>query len=166
MLDKERQSFAVREKNISDASVVKRLLSPASQTRVAFSAYLSYVVNHMGIGYTIKPDKVYLNDGNSYSTHTGVFNVPTSGIYLLTFTIDGYYVNHATEVGLVVDSVNMGTAKAEAGGSNHYVQATKVLILHLNAGQSVWLQTFFKSDASIYSNANARFVTFSGVLLY
>ena len=155
--------FNVEEKN---NSAEKRMLSPVSQTNVAFSAYLSYAVSHMGIGHTIKPDKIYLNDGNSYNTHTGVFTVPRTGIYLLTFTVDSYYLGYPVEVGLVVDSVSMGTAKATSQGSNHHVQATKVFILHLNAGQSVWLQTFYTANATISSHSSDRFVTFSGVFLY
>lgn len=57
---------------------------------VAFSAYLSHDLIHMGIGHTVKCDKVLLNEGNNYSPFTGVFTAPQTGVYLLTFSIAAY----------------------------------------------------------------------------
>ena len=170
MLNKEKNSIFHRTVDIFDVSVQKRFLSPSAlpqpQERIAFSAYLSHSIDNMSMGYTIKMDKVYLNDGSAYNTQTGVFSVPRSGVYLLTYTIYDYRVAHKLEVELVVDNKSMGSAKAEATGIDHQVQATKILILPLNAGQSVWLQTYYEITNSIYSGSYNRFTTFSGVLLY
>lgn len=155
--------------NNTDVTASKRLLSSRSlsaQTGVAFSAYLSKPVEHMGVGHTIKPDGIYINDGNAYNSYTGTFTVSESGVYLLTFTVSCWHASHAAEVELVVDNVSMGSAKANTANNGYTAMATKTLILRLSAGQSVWLQAFYVSDGDISSDIRNKFTTFSGVLLY
>ena len=170
MSNKQRDSIVHKTVAASKASDMKRFLSPSAlpqtETNVAFSAYLNHSIDNMSLGYTIKMDGIHLNDGNAYSTQTGFFTVPRSGVYLLTYTIYDYQVDHKLEVELVVDKVSMGSAKAEAIGVDHQVEATKVLLLRLNAGQAVWLQTYYDAGSSIYSGPINNFSTFSGVLLY
>ena len=170
MSNKQRDSIVHKTVAVSKASDMKRFLSPSAlpqtKTNVAFSAYLNHSIDNMSLGYTIIMDGIHLNDGNAYSTQTGVFTVPRSGVYLLTYTIYDYQVDHKLEVELVVDKVSMGSAKAEAIGVDHQVEATKVLLLRLNAGQALWLQTYYDAGSSIYSGPINNFSTFSGVLLY
>ena len=52
---------------------------------IAFSAYLSHNIAHLAPGHTLKCDQIIINDGNAYSQYTGVFTVPQTGVYLLTF---------------------------------------------------------------------------------
>ena len=128
-------------------------------TQVAFSTYLSHHMYHLTVGHVIKPDQIFINDGNGYNKNTGIFTVPTSGVYLLTCTIDNYSSN-PLEVKIVVDSTNMGYLKA----FNQI--ASKTIITRLTAGQTVWLETSNFADAGVYSTTFNKFTTFSGVLLY
>ena len=67
---------------------VRRLLSPVQViTHVAFSAYLDKIVSHLGIDHLIPFDKILLNEGNAFNSHTGMFVCPLSGVYLFSFTI-------------------------------------------------------------------------------
>ena len=150
----------------SDDKLTKRLLSASTSSRVAFSVYSSHAFLHMNVGTKLLFDRVYTNDGNAYDTSTGVFRVPRSGVYLLTYTIDCQVVSHPAEVELVVNGASYGSAKAEAFNDLHHVQSTKTIILHLAAGQLVWLQTYWEADSFLNSGNNNRFATFSGVLLY
>ena len=115
----------------------------------------------MRIGHVIKFDQTFLNDGNGYNKYTGVFTVPTSGVYLLTYSNENNSKNHL-ELELVVDSRDMGSLRVY----NYRMMASKTIIIRLTAGQSVWLETTWESGADIDSNSSNKFVTFSGVLLY
>ena len=126
-----------------------------SVTHVAFSSYLSHELNHLNVGRTIKMDHTLINDGNGYNRNTGIFMVPTAGVYLLTYSIQNFHKTHHVEVELVVEGRNFGTLVAY----NYSSIASKTIITPLIAGQSVWLQTVYYGDASVHN-------TFSGVLLY
>ena len=66
-------------------------------THVAFSTYLSHELNHLSIGHVIKMDQTFINDGNGYNQNTGIFTVPTSGVYLLTYSIENTHKTHITK---------------------------------------------------------------------
>ena len=63
-------------------------------THVAFSSYLTQYLKNLSIGHVIKFDQILLNDGNGYNKYTGVFTVPTSGVYLLTYSTENNSKNH------------------------------------------------------------------------
>ena len=128
---------------------------------VAFSTWLSHKLNHLSVGHIIKPDQIFINDGNGYNKHTGVFTVPTSGVYLLTYSIDNLSSNHLV-VELKVDSINMGNLKA----FSQYHMGSKSILTRLVAGQAVWLETAYFPDASVDTSTFDKSTTFSGVLLY
>ena len=76
--------------------------------RVAFSTYLSNNLNNLDVGHVIKLDESILNHGNGYNRTSGIFTVPTSGVYLLTYIIDNNSKNNTLEVEIVVDNKHMG----------------------------------------------------------
>ena len=131
-------------------------------THVAFSSYLTQTLTHLGAGQLIKMDRTLINDGNGYNTNTGIFTVPTSGVYLLTYSIEDNHSTHHLEVKLVVDNQNLGTLLAQ----NFGIRTSQTIITRLTAGQSVWLETTYYHDTSISSQSSNKFATFSGVLLY
>ena len=141
----------------------KRLIN---ETGVAFSAYLSHKVNHMGIGHTIKCDQVLINDGNAYSPYTGTFIVPETAVYFLTFNIDAATNGDQTIVKLVVNNRNIVDADAWVTGAVHHVMGGNSAIIRLNSGDKVWLEIYFNNNVELYSEPNFRFTTFSGYLLY
>ena len=136
-------------------------LQKRAVTHVAFSTYLSHSLDHLSIGHVIKLDQIFLNDGNGYNKYTGVFTVPASGVYLLTYSLETHNTNPYLEVELVVNNRNMGTLVADT-----YTVPSKTIITRLTAGQSVWLEVTFHAGVTIDSNTVNKFTTFSGVLLY
>ena len=141
-------------------TVQKRAVNNVSH--VAFSTYLTHEMAHLSVGHVIKLDQIFINDGNGYNKNTGIFSVPKSGVYLLTYSIDNTHGTHHLEVELVVDNRNMGTLLAY----NYAMVTSKTIITHLSAGQSVWLETYAYNDANVYGASYNKFTTFSGVLLY
>ena len=133
---------------------------------VAFSAYLSHVIDNMTIGYTIKCDQVLLNDGNVYSPYTGTFTVPETGVYLLTFSIAAATLSDRTHVKLVSNNRNIVDAIAYVRDSWHHVMGGNTAIVSLNSGEKVWLEIYDTAGVQLYSKTDYRWVTFSGFLLY
>ena len=131
-------------------------------SHVAFSTYLTKDLTHLNIGRVIKMDQIFINDGNAYNHITGIFTVPTSGVYLLTYSIYDSNAHDLLEVKMVVDNKNMGTLKA----LTYATSASKTIITRLTAGEAVWLEIAYHSDASIRGSSINKFTTFSGVLLY
>ena len=133
---------------------------------VAFSADLSNYIIHMGVGHTIKLDKVLLNDGNGYSTYTGAFTVPRSGVYLLTFTINVVAKDSKTEVRLMKNNINIVDAIAWSTGQSHDTMGGNSAIIRLNQGDTVWLENYHQTDSELISHTDYIYTTFSGVLMY
>ncbi|XP_063425750.1 heavy metal-binding protein HIP-like [Mytilus trossulus] len=52
-------------------------------SEVAFFAYMSHPLTNPSGQHILKFDVSKLNVGNAYHLHTGVFNPPTSGIYVM-----------------------------------------------------------------------------------
>ena len=131
---------------------------------VAFTAYLDHDLNYLITGHVVKCNQVLTNMGNHYNKNTGVFTVPTTGVYLLTFFINGKGTSHITFVKAVVD--NREIVAAVSAGASWDVTGGNSAIVQLNAGQAVWLEIFGTTQGSLLSNGNYRYVTFSGVLLF
>ena len=138
------------------------IVQKRTATHVAFSTYLSHTLEHLSIGQVIKLDQVFINDGNGYNKITGIFTVPVTGVYLLTYSIENAHKTHHLEIELLVDNNHMGTLKAYGYGQ----VTSKTIIARLTAGQSVWLESAYYPDASISATGWNKFTTFSDVLLY
>ena len=132
---------------------------------IAFSAYLSHVIPHLSHGHTIKFDQIILNDGNAYNQYSGVFTVPRSGVYLLTFTFDVYDNWQSTGLKLVVNNRNIVDGIAESNGNKHSM-AGNTVIIRLARGEVVRLEAYYSPDGEIVSTSTSKLATFSGVLLY
>ena len=139
--------------------------SDSTTQGIAFSAYLGYIQNSLPSGHTIKCDNILLNDGNSYNHYTGVFHVPKTGVYLLTFFINSMLEDSYTFVQLVINGRNTVDAVTYPRSKTHDVMGGNSAIVRLNSGDSVWLE-INHGTGQLQSNNDYRFVTFSGVLLY
>ena len=169
--DNKTEMFKVLEKDQDKRSAPNQQSKISQRTfistgGVAFSAYLSHDVFNMGIGHTVKCDKVLLNEGNSYSPFTGTFTVPKTGVYLLTFSIDAYYNGDTTDVKLVVNNMNIVDARARVIGVNHDVMGGNTAIVRLTQGESVWLEIYHTNNVELVSPPDFRWTTFSGVFLF
>ena len=155
----------IRKETATRRKDVRRLLAPVQTTQVAFSAYLDKTVPHLGINHVIPFDKVLLNEGNAFNTHTGMFHCPQSGVYLFTFTIESNSLG-VIAAKLIVDGANQ--VNAATGGSVHGVYTTggATAIVRVLSGQSVWVATYRISDVTLFNEDVMHYTTFSGVLLF
>ena len=62
------------------------MCAAAAEQPVAFSATFMTADHHgLGVGQTLKFDKVIYNAGNAYNPATGLFIAPTDGTYIYIY---------------------------------------------------------------------------------
>ena len=142
-----------------------RLTKRQVSGEIAFSAYLSYIIPHLAPGHTIKYDQIIINDGNAYNHYTGIFTVPTTGVYLLTFHFD-VQDNRKEGIKLVVNNRNIVDAVASGLSGYGNNMGGKTAIIKLIQGEKVWLESYDSADGEILSTTSYKLTTFAGVLLY
>ena len=142
----------------------------ATSANIAFSAYLDHSLDHLTTGHIVKCNQALLNVGNAYNTITGLFTVPQSGAYLLTFTINSNSNNDSgykpTYVKLVSNNRNILDAETVLYDKHREHMGGNTAIIQLTAGESVWLEVFGTTNGQLQSDGNYRYVSFSGVLLF
>ena len=181
--DKQYRKFDALEKNndaqsLKDNKVAKDRNSNASSTLevakkprrglvevVAFSVYLSKHTHYV-TGQTVRYDQILTNHGNGYNAFTGVFSVPLTGTYLLTFAIatDQRY-SHIC-VRLVDNNNYLADACADPGTTTHIDTAGNTVIVALTVGHRVWVEVYDTSNGLMYGTPTHRHATFSGVFLF
>uniref|UniRef100_A0AAY4C8V1 C1q domain-containing protein n=1 Tax=Denticeps clupeoides TaxID=299321 RepID=A0AAY4C8V1_9TELE len=115
---------------------------------------------------TIKYQSVFLNLGDGYSTTTGVFTVPRSGVYVLALTIYSDAGSPGALLAACARLRNNGRLLATASENNTQDQedsSSHVLAVQLQAGDKVDMQLpagcYLCDDRSHYN-------TFTGFMLY
>ena len=118
------------------------------QEKVAFSAYISENVDRqIGIHHVFIYDSIYFNHGNAYNKFTGIFTVPTTGIFAILWTVAAEGVKGSgTEYGevnteLVVNSVPRAQIHADTETLYDDDEATGFVILQLNIGDAVYVRS-------------------------
>ena len=82
-----------------------------------------------------------------------MLTVPSTGIWLLTYTIASYQHGYHIKVRLVVDNRHIVDAVADDMAGN-------TAIIRLNAGESVWLEVFGNTNGELSKDSTSRLVTF------
>ncbi|XP_062587017.1 cerebellin-3-like, partial [Saccostrea cucullata] len=129
---------------------------------VAFTAGMSTASDSWNSG-TLVFDKVINNVGGGYNRHIGIFTAPVEGHYVFYVSI----VNnnrHSLYVDIVLNGFRQVQAMANSYNINdQYETGTNLVILHLQQGDTVWIQ--YHRGAGYYSYNNAPVTTFSGFLI-
>ncbi|XP_060603973.1 cerebellin-1-like [Ruditapes philippinarum] len=131
---------------------------------IAFSAYVDHEVRFMGKDQTVQFENVPLNEGNGFNNYTGVFTVPRSGVYMLIFFVEDFH-DFQSIFHLVVNKNIVSSAIADPIPEGQNIQGGNVVLVHLNAGESVWVSAAVAGD-DIEGYSTLRTSTFSGYLVY
>lgn len=115
------------------------IVTPVSSV-IAFSAYMSRNEAHVVDHHILTFDTVQINEGNGYNRHTGIFIVPTSGVYDFTYTL---MVGNDHEVctNLLINEAIYGHAYAYSGSLNVHQTSTSTVVAHVNQGDTVFVRT-------------------------
>ncbi|XP_060580171.1 uncharacterized protein LOC132736970 isoform X2 [Ruditapes philippinarum] len=136
---------------------------------IAFTAYLDHVIRNLGKDQPVVYNQILLNDGQAYSDKTGIFRVPVSGVYLLSWSVTARKLpgEHAYDVWvkLVVNGVHQTGAVAESRDDWDDNQGSNSVVLRLNQGDEVWTSHYF-SYPDVFGDDTERTASFMGVLLY
>nr|KAG5705828.1 hypothetical protein BaRGS_030718 [Batillaria attramentaria] len=126
-----------------------------ARTEVGFFAYHSSSRLNVAASGTVVMERTYTNQGSAYDTHSGTFHAPVSGTYAFFVTIRPY-----ADTTVYVDITLEGSARARAYAAHNYLQATAHVVLHVSAGQRVWLKNGSSSNCDLYGNTYSHFSGF------
>nr|AZS54114.1 sialic acid binding lectin 8 [Ruditapes philippinarum] len=149
---------------IAAVTLIASATSTHADTAVAFSAGLTHNVN-ISHAENVVYDKVFTNIGGGYDNNTGIFNVPTSGIYVFQFhTLSRQDKSSWLELyhnAYYIASIYGHTVNDFASGGNS-------VVLKLTKGDQVYVKAVDKSygvDTNIYGRQNEIYSTFSGYMI-
>ncbi|CAJ1066148.1 complement C1q-like protein 3 [Xyrichtys novacula] len=155
----------------SDYKSTKESFDNFKARRAAFSATLSTNGSPRCISATstnqyISYNHVLLNVGSGYDPDTGIFTVPFSGVYSITFTV--YSDAGAPKSQLAACArlqVNSETVAAalDINKFDHEDSSSQVIALHLYEGDQVAVNIH---NECFLCDDSGRYNTFSGFLLY
>ncbi|KAK7462068.1 hypothetical protein BaRGS_00038516 [Batillaria attramentaria] len=86
-------------------------------------------------------DKIVYNLGNGYSTRTGIFTAPVSGVYSFFLNAMSVTSHHALRLQIAREGSTLDTVYAE-GGNDVNDQGSSEVTTHLRAGQQVWVRQY------------------------
>ena len=140
------------------AHVIVGSFADIAAQRVSFHARLSRDLNdHPG---TLKPFTIITNEGNAFSGPEGLFTAPVSGTYFFVASVSKGATGMYADMMLKKDGESVSRAYASQLYSGGYTQGACHAVLHLTAGQRVWLESGRESSYYYW-----RGTSFTGFLL-
>lgn len=152
----------IQHTNGTDAMTIDssgRVLTPA---RPAFNAYLNSSLDSAASNATIIFDATQTNQGSHYSTSTGIFTAPVSGLYFFSAALSlgpGISESRYFVVRLYVNSTNVLTGRGNAinttGSTYDHVSLAGVVEMSANdtakiQGQAENTESYYYADRACY----------------
>ncbi|KAL4239823.1 Complement component C1q domain [Mactra antiquata] len=153
----------------NSTEVISHRQKRADPSHVAFTVYLDYIQRNLGRDQPVVFNRVLLNDGHGYSVNTGIFNVPTTGVYLFSWSVTAKKIlnEHPYEVWvkLVINGNHMLGAVAESRNDTYDSQGSNSIVVHCSQYDEVWI-SHYSLYPDLFGDDNERTTSFMGVLLY
>ena len=96
--------------------------------------------------------------GGGYHVGDGIFVVPSSGLYVFAWTV-GIQIHGWVVVDIIVNAEVLGAAFAD--GATGWNYAGGIIVVHVNAGDHVFIRMQENGSGPIYSDNRGR-TSFSG----
>ncbi|XP_061188594.1 complement C1q-like protein 2 isoform X2 [Saccostrea echinata] len=145
--------------NISGLKIYHQGIPSFNTKLVAFSARSN---DRSGIsnGFILKFSHVITNLGNHYNSTDGIFIAPVHGLYMFHWTMNCHTTgsNHCG-TNLKINGSGKGYIYSGENAANHYHTGSSSLLLEVQAGDHVWIETNSWSNVRIY-----HWSSFSGCL--
>ena len=98
--------------------------------------------------------------GDGYHVGDGIFIVPSSGLYVFAWTVG--VQNHGwASVEIVVNAEVLGSAFADCSSTSCWDDGAGIIVVHVNAGDHVFIRMQENGIGPINSNARGR-TSYSG----
>ena len=133
-------------------------------TTVAFHAFNTVNPVRTAAKGTIILNHVATNIGNAYEPMTGMFTVPVTGLYEFQASIMSAQVGVFQRGAIYVDNDRVAISVSDSS-QGQWAQATMKSILHVHAGQKVYLKNIEVSVKEFFSFLAEPYTTFSGLLI-
>lgn len=119
---------------------------------------------HLGNHQTIIFDRVVTNIGNHYHPHSGIFITIVAGVFVFFFDLRA--LDHALLAAEIVKDGSTLVVTYTISPDVTYLHRAEsnMTIVHLNQGESVWVQTVYVIQPTSLLVDNGS--SFSGFLLY
>ncbi|CAG2250291.1 unnamed protein product [Mytilus edulis] len=174
VLDREVQTQDTNEKTVQnpradddeEALRKKRSIQTigSGSYRVAFSAKNQLQMINVADHQKLIFDQVLTNIGGNYNAKTGLFQAEVSGAYLF-FSDIGVMPNKDVSTGIVKDGTTLVQMYSQTPNVQGALESdSNMAIIHLNQGDSVWIEALQITDHS--GAVMAGGCSFSGFLLY
>ncbi|XP_033728536.1 uncharacterized protein LOC117317737 [Pecten maximus] len=147
-------------KDLMRSAHYKRAALPVSRQPVAFHAYLSSTIT-LQKGSTVIFNREMLDQGGGYSPYDGIYEVPVSGTYVITWTMF-CYGRSAFQNQLVVNGNTRGSTWTDSDEINDNHQATGTVIIYLQQGDRLFLRMGQTYHGKIFGDYSFAYPTFSG----
>ncbi|XP_045183254.2 uncharacterized protein LOC123541745 [Mercenaria mercenaria] len=131
--------------------------SKRDYANVSFLVYLDHTVSMSN--HILRFNNVVYNYGGGYNVHTGVYTVPISGAYIVSFHLELGSYSYPVTSSLYVNSKVMVSSKLKP----YYgvKQASQTAVLYLKERESM----FLKVDRGNVGSSSGRSTIFTGVRL-
>ncbi|NWI32010.1 ADIPO protein, partial [Sula dactylatra] len=129
--------------------------------RSAFSVGLTERAPHPKV--PIRFSKIFYNEQNHYDASTGKFLCSIPGVYYFAYHLTVYLADVKVSLYKKDKAVIFTYDQFQ---KNNVDQASGSVLLHLNAGDEVWLQVYGEGDKNGVYADNINDSTFMGFLLY
>uniref|UniRef100_A0A8W8J9B6 C1q domain-containing protein n=1 Tax=Magallana gigas TaxID=29159 RepID=A0A8W8J9B6_MAGGI len=146
---------------------VKRFAGTGYYNKTNHHAFTAGIAsrNYDWTGSTLVFPTVIYNEGTGYNSSTGIFTAPTAGTYVFYVSVQSAWHKY-----IYLNIVMNGSIKVRAlawydsGSSVRILQTgTNLVILHLQAGDRVWVR---RGGGTGYYSDSSHVTTFSGFKLY
>jgi hypothetical protein len=115
------------------------VVSPSANDKVAFSVYLSSDEDASGRQHIVDFDIVQTNIGNGFHARSGMFNAPSSDVYVLNWVIlSKWYCIIYTQ--LMRNSDVLGEIVSDSTHNYEFHSATGLIVTELNQGDEVYVR--------------------------
>ncbi|XP_069107257.1 uncharacterized protein [Argopecten irradians] len=135
-------------------------VAPNIDTNIAFHAVMTVFTGPMIKGSALVYNQEILDHGNGYSETDGLYLVPESGTYVITWTTVTYH--DYVQTLLVVNGVTRGSSVTDAGEVTDIHQTTMIVVLVLNQGDHVSIRVGNVGRGTLHTSDAYNYPAFSG----
>ncbi|XP_021341353.1 uncharacterized protein LOC110442189 [Mizuhopecten yessoensis] len=151
------------EQGVDNRGSGRKRVAPYPVSNVAFHAEMT-VTGTVVKGSPLVYNHEVLDHGDGYSATDGMYLVPESGTYVITWTTVTYH--DFAQTFLIVNGERRGSSMTDSHAVTDVHQATMIVVLTLNEGDHVSIRVGTLGHGTIHTSDINSKPTFSGWKLY